>query len=66
MAKQAERMKNLGLAAQLYEQAAKEAGGSYTNRQQHEHSGPNGGPIQSADMTPGRFRDVARELMEDV
>jgi len=66
MANKAEGMKNMALAAQLIEQAAKETGGAYTNRQQHEHSGPNGGPIQSADMTPGRFRDVARELMEDV
>jgi len=45
MANQAERMKNLGLAAQLYEQAAKEAGGSYTNKHQMEHTGANGGPV---------------------
>ncbi len=66
MANKAEGMKNMALAAQLIEQAAKETGGAYTNRQQVEHSGPNGGPIQSADMTPGRFREVAKGLLEDV
>jgi len=66
MAVRAEGIKNMALAAQLIEQAAKETGGAYTNKQQLEHSGPNGAPIQSADMTPGRFRDVARGLLEDV
>ncbi len=66
MANRAEGMKNMALAAQLIEQAAKETGGAYTNRQQFEHSGPNGGPIQSADMTPGRFSEVAKGLLEDV
>lgn len=66
MAVRAESIKNMALAAQLMEQAAKETGGAYTNKQQLEHSGPNGAPIQSADMTPGRFRDVARGLLEDV
>ncbi|HEL3751334.1 TPA: DUF2280 domain-containing protein [Stenotrophomonas maltophilia] len=66
MVNQAEKMKNLGLAAQLIEQAAKETGGAYTNRQQIEHSGPNGGPIQSADMTPGQFREEAKKLLQEV
>ncbi|WP_369916530.1 DUF2280 domain-containing protein [Xanthomonas sp. NCPPB 3005] len=46
MATRAETMKNLPLAAQLIEQAAKEAGGAYTNR--HELSGPGGGPVEAA------------------
>jgi len=66
MAVRAEGIKNMALAAQLIEQAAKETGGAYTNRQQFEHSGPNGGPIQSADMTPGQFREEAKKLLQEV
>jgi hypothetical protein len=33
---------NVPLAAQLLEQAAKESGGAYTNKQQHEHTGKDG------------------------
>lgn len=39
MAASAEKMKNLGMTAQLLEQAAKEVGDVYTNRQKLEHSG---------------------------
>lgn len=39
MAARAENMKNMALAAQLLEQAAKETGGAYTNRREIEHSG---------------------------
>lgn len=35
----AEKMKNFGMTAQLLEQAAKEVGDVYTNRQKLEHSG---------------------------
>lgn len=45
MAEQAERMRNLALAAQLLEQAAKEMGEAYTNRHRLEHTGKDGGPI---------------------
>lgn len=48
MAAKAEGMKNMALAAQLLEQAAKETGGNYTNKHQHEVSGPNGAPIPMA------------------
>jgi len=48
MASKAEAMKNMALAAQLLEQAAKETGGTYTNKHQHELSGPNGAPISVA------------------
>lgn len=51
MAVKAERMKNMALAAQLIEQAAKETGGSYTNKHQHELSGPGGGPIPTMPTT---------------
>ncbi|RZZ85678.1 DUF2280 domain-containing protein [Pseudoxanthomonas winnipegensis] len=39
MAVKAEGMRNMALAAQLLEQAAKETGGAYTNRREIEHSG---------------------------
>jgi hypothetical protein len=32
----------------LLEQAAKEAGGAYTNKQKLEHTGKDGGPIRTA------------------
>lgn len=41
----AEKMRNLPLAAQLLEQAAREVGGSYSNRQKHEVTGKDGGPV---------------------
>ncbi len=47
MANNAEFRGNAPLAAQLIEQAAKEVGNAYTNRHQHEHSGPGGGPIEN-------------------
>lgn len=42
MAERAESVKNLALAAQLMEQAAKETGGAYTNRQQVDLSSADG------------------------
>lgn len=42
MAARAEGMKNMALAAQLMEQAAKETGGAYTNRQQLDHTSSDG------------------------
>lgn len=46
MAEKAEDMKNLPLAAQLYEQAAKESGDAYTNRR--ELTGKGGAPLPTA------------------
>lgn len=46
MAERAEIMGNIALAAQLFEQAAKEAGDSYTNRR--ELTGKNGAPLPAA------------------
>ena len=42
MAERAETMKNMALAAQLMEQAAKETGGAYTNKQQVDLSSTDG------------------------
>lgn len=45
MLRQAERMRNYGLAAQILEQAAKEVGGAFTNRVKQEFTGEGGGPV---------------------
>jgi len=39
--------------ADLLERAAKEMGGAYTNKQQHEHSGPNGAPLAATVILTG-------------
>lgn len=49
MSQEAMKRKNIVLAASLLEQAAKEAGGMFTNRR--EVSGPNGGPIPTMPTT---------------
>lgn len=64
MFRKAERMRNYGLAAQLLEQAAKEVGGSYTNRR--EVTGKDGGPVQQEvranfDLA-GDVRNIDREI----
>jgi hypothetical protein len=46
MATNAENMKNLALTAALIEQAAKECGDAYTNRQKVEHTSPDGSMVQ--------------------
>ncbi|HBO1307272.1 TPA: DUF2280 domain-containing protein [Pseudomonas aeruginosa] len=51
MAERAEGMRNMGLAIQILEQAAKESGGMYSNKHQLEHSGPGGGPIPTMPTT---------------
>lgn len=61
----AERMKNYGMTAQLLEQAAKEVGEAYTNRQKVEHTGKDGGPIESATLTRDEYKAARREMMED-
>lgn len=45
MAERAESMKNIALAAQLLEQAAKESGDMYTNKQKVEHTGEGGSAL---------------------
>ncbi|HBR1207916.1 TPA: DUF2280 domain-containing protein [Klebsiella pneumoniae] len=42
MSTTAEKMKNIGMTAQLLEQAAKEVGEAYSNKQKVEHTSPDG------------------------
>ena len=65
MATKTEGMKNFALASQLIEQAAKEVGDAYTNRQKVEHSGPNGGAIETVTMNKDDYKAARREMLED-
>ncbi|MBJ8812656.1 DUF2280 domain-containing protein [Citrobacter koseri] len=65
MATRAEGMKNLALTAEIIEQAAKECGDAYTNKHKFEHSGPNGGAIQSITMSREEYKSARQEMMED-
>jgi len=60
-----ERMKNFALTAELIEQAAKECGDAYTNKHKFEHSGPNGGAIQTLTMSKEEYKSARQEMMED-
>lgn len=65
MATRAEGMKNLALTAEIIEQAAKECGDAYTNKHKFEHSGPNGGAIQTITMSKEEYKSARREMLED-
>ncbi len=65
MATRAEGMKNLSLTAEIIEQAAKECGDAYTNKHKFEHSGPNGGAIQTITMSKEEYKSARQEMMED-
>ena len=65
MSTNAENMKNIGMTAQLLEQAAKEVGEAYTNRQKVEHTGANGGPIESTTLTKEEYKKARQEMLED-
>lgn len=65
MSTTAENMKNIGMTAQLLEQAAKEVGEAYTNRQKVEHTGANGGPIESTTLTKEEYKKARQEMLED-
>ncbi|WP_414446075.1 DUF2280 domain-containing protein [Citrobacter europaeus] len=65
MATRAEGMKNLALTAEIIEQAAKECGDTYTNKHKFEHSGPNGGAIQTITMSKEEYKSARQEMMED-
>ena len=65
MATRAEVMKNLALTAEIIEQAAKECGDAYTNKHKFEHSGPNGGAIQTITMSKEEYKSARQEMMED-
>jgi hypothetical protein len=62
MATTAENMKNMGMTAQLLEQAAKEVGDAYTNKLKVESTGKDGGPIEHKDMTNEQLDEALREL----
>lgn len=65
MATKTEGMKNFALASQLIEQAAKEVGDAYTNKHKFEHSGPNGGAIETVTMNKDDYKVARREMLED-
>jgi hypothetical protein len=64
----AENQRNVALAAQLVEQAAKEVGGAFTNRR--EITGKGGGPIEQASTTTSvtleEFQQIARRVADEV
>ncbi|EOV1170814.1 DUF2280 domain-containing protein [Vibrio fluvialis] len=64
MAADAENAKNYPLAAKILEQAAKECGDSYTNKQKHEHSGAGGGPIETLTLSKDEYKQARREMLE--
>jgi hypothetical protein len=52
---------NIVVAAALMEQAAKETGGAFTNKQKLEHTGKDGGPVQFAkEMSDMELEALAR------
>jgi hypothetical protein len=57
---------NSVLALQALEQAAKEAGGAFTNKQRHEVAGPNGAPVAvtQTTMTVEEFDARAKRLLD--
>lgn len=65
MMTKAETMRNMALAASLIEQAAKECGDAYTNKHKFEHSGPNGGAIETITMSKEEYKSARQEMMED-
>lgn len=58
---------NLPLMAQLLEQAAKEAGGSYTNTKKLEHTGKDGAPIENRTVVVDekQVADAVAKLEDD-
>lgn len=65
MMTKAEGMRNMTLAATLIEQAAKECGDAYSNKHKFEHTGKDGGPIESAALTKDEYKLARREMLED-
>lgn len=53
LAERAEGQGNIGLAAQLLEQAAKESGDAYSNKHKFEHAGAGGAPLTVVIRKPG-------------
>lgn len=59
----AEKMRNIALAAEIIEQAAKECGDAYSNKHKFEHSGPNGGAMEVMNYTPEHYA-AAKKVIE--
>lgn len=59
----AEKMRNIALAAEIIEQAAKECGDTYSNKHKFEHSGPNGGAMEVMNYTPEHYA-AAKKVIE--
>ena len=58
----AEKMKNIALAAEIIEQAAKECGDAYSNKHKFEYSGPNGGAMEVMNYTPEHYAAAQKAL----
>lgn len=57
-------MKNLGMTAQLLEQAAKEVGDAYSNKQKVELTGKDGGPLNQVTYTAEDYAKASRSWRE--
>lgn len=64
MADQAIGRGNYPLVSQLLEQAAKEVGDAYTNRQRHEVTGKDGGPIEKRDVSTYSEAELEARIKE--
>ena len=62
MMNNAEKMRNIALATEIIEQAAKECGDAYTNKHKFEHSGPNGGAMEVMNYTPEHYAIAQKSL----
>ncbi|HBR2784858.1 TPA: DUF2280 domain-containing protein [Klebsiella pneumoniae] len=62
MSTTAEGMKNLGMTAQLLEQAAKEVGDAYSNKQKVELTGKDGGPLNQVTYTAEDYAKAHQKL----
>lgn len=62
MSTNAENMKNLGMTAQLLEQAAKEVGDAYSNKQKVELTGKDGGPLNQVTYTAEDYAKAQQKL----
>ena len=62
MSTTAEGMKNLGMTAQLLDQAAKEVGDAYSNKQKVELTGKDGGPLNQVTYTAEDYAKAQQKL----
>ncbi|WP_316511056.1 DUF2280 domain-containing protein [Klebsiella grimontii] len=62
MSTDAEKMKNMGMTAQLLEQAAKEVGDAYSNKQKVELTGKDGGPLNQVTYTAEDYAKAQQKL----